>query len=156
MAIHARWRSPPESAARGRSARARASVASRAHSTASISWRVTRWRKPWWGVAAAEGEFADGEVEAGGRGLGEDGEDAGDVAGVHRADVAAVEEDAAAARGVETGHAAEKGALAAPVRAEDGDHLAGDDVEGDVADDIAAAVGEGQAFDGEIHRKRTR
>lgn len=108
------------------------------------------------GIAAAECEFAHGEVEAGGWCLGEDGEEAGDLAGVHGADVAAIEEDSAGVGWVEAGHATEEGALAGTVGPEDGDHFTGWDVEGDVADDGAMAVGEGEVFDGESHRKRTR
>jgi len=75
-------------------------------------------------VATAPDQFTHGEIERAGRRLGEQREDACDVARTERPNVILAEEHTAAARAMEPCEAAKEGALAAAVRANDRDKLA--------------------------------
>jgi hypothetical protein len=49
MAIHARWRWPPDSSPTGRSASSTVAVATRAALTTASSSEDHRWNQRWWG-----------------------------------------------------------------------------------------------------------
>lgn len=104
-------------------------------------------------VTPAENQLADGKIGGGIGGLGEDGETPGDAARANGPDIDTIEQDGSAERPVKAGHAAQEGALSAAVGANDGDHLAGLNVERDSIDDGAAVVSKAEVASGELHSR---